>query len=368
MQLTSRERLTRLLKREPLDRVPVSTYELNPLDTDSWYYQQPSYVPLFEYLKEHTDVLYMWDGGMKNKHTWDESEESWAEDKSTFTRRTLHTPKGDISTLTRVDVDVNTVWTVEPFFKTSDDMDRYLSLPWEYAGTDMAGFHKAEERLGDRGIVLCDTADPVCMVAGWFDFEPFLMLAIEERDRMKYFMDALLERLLLVIRDKLEQGAGPIWRIYGPEYCGPEYFAPDGFRELVMDYDKPIIDLIHEYGGYARVHAHGRVTQRLDQFVEMGADATDPLEPPPQGDVDLAEVKKKYGDRLLLFGNIELSFLEYWEGAEIERYVRESIEAAKDGGGYVIMPTAAPINTPIWDRTADNYRRFIDTALECGQY
>jgi thiazole synthase ThiGH ThiG subunit len=42
--------------------------------------------------------------------------------------------------------------------------------------------------------------------------------------------------------------------------------------------------------------------------------------------------------------------------------------SAKEGGGYVIMPTAAPINSPLQKKTEENYLRFIDAALEWGRY
>jgi len=44
------------------------------------------------------------------------------------------------------------------------------------------------------------------------------------------------------------------------------------------------------------------------------------------------------------------------------------MNAAKRGGGYIIMPTAAPINTPLASKTVDNYRCFIETALDQGVY
>jgi hypothetical protein len=60
--------------------------------------------------------------------------------------------------------------------------------------------------------------------------------------------------------------------------------------------------------------------------------------------------------------------LERGTPAEVERAVRECMVAAKPGGRYVIMPTAAPIGVPLARQTEDNYVRFIDTALQCGQY
>ena len=41
---------------------------------------------------------------------------------------------------------------------------------------------------------------------------------------------------------------------------------------------------------------------------------------------------------------------------------------AKDGGGFVLMPTAAPINLPLSPQTEANYKAFIDAGLEFGGY
>jgi len=48
----------------------------------------------------------------------------------------------------------------------------------------------------------------------------------------------------------------------------------------------------------------------LSRFCDMGADATDPIEPPPQGDVLLRDVRRDFGRQLTLFGNIEASAIE----------------------------------------------------------
>jgi len=367
MDLTSRERLLKTLNREPIDRIPISTYELTPYGADPWYEAQPSYRELLKFIAEKTDILCLWDQPAQNACAWEEEFQRWSENESFFERYILHTPKGDLTRLTRRDANLNTLWTVEPLLKTLEDAEAYFALPWDFGGMDMTRYRQIEARMGDRGLMLCDTLDPVCALAYGFGFESFMIYAWQERERVKKCMDAVLERLLIELRHKLELGAGPIWRIYGPEYISPPYFPVEAFRELVAAYDKPLIDLIHEYGGKARLHSHGRVSRLLDIIVEMGADAIDPLEPPPQGDADLAEVKKKYGDRLILFGNIELSYLEYWEAGQIEDYVKRSIEAAAKGGGYVIMPTAAPINAPLWEKTAQNYYRFIETALKYGR-
>ena len=102
--------------------------------------------------------------------------------------------------------------------------------------------------------------------------------------------------------------------------------------------------------------------------MEMEADAIDPVEAPPSGDIELKEVKRLYGDKLCLMGNIQLRDLETFSSNEIRALVTKCMEDGKPGGNFVIMPTASPIDVPIKPKTDRNYRIFIDTALEYGVY
>ena len=53
---------------------------------------------------------------------------------------------------------------------------------------------------------------------------------------------------------------------------------------------------------------------------------------------------------------------------ELAVAVEKCIDSAKAGGRYVIMPTAAPINVPLSERTKENYLTFIESALKSGRY
>ena len=68
--------------------------------------------------------------------------------------------------------------------------------------------------------------------------------------------------------------------------------GPRQWDQWVVPYDGEIMRRIKSADPKAtsHVHCHGNVRTLLDSFVAMGVDSTDPLEPPPQGNVDLAEV------------------------------------------------------------------------------
>lgn len=135
-----------------------------------------------------------------------------------------------------------------------------------------------------------------------------------------------------------------------------------------MRYTGPMVAHIKAYGGYARIHAHGRIRNVLDQIVAMGADAIDPIEPPPQGDVELAFVRERYGRHLVLFGNIEITDLENLPADDFRPLVRRAIAdgARGDGRGFVLMTSASPYGREISARTLHNYEIMVEEIERTG--
>ncbi len=58
--MNSRARLLTALTCGTPDRVPVNTYELDGLNTQSWYNQQASYRPLMDFIRGHSDCIANW--------------------------------------------------------------------------------------------------------------------------------------------------------------------------------------------------------------------------------------------------------------------------------------------------------------------
>ena len=58
--MTSRERLLATLTCQPVDGVPMNTYELAGRNSRDWYNNQPSNQSLMNYLCGHTDCITNW--------------------------------------------------------------------------------------------------------------------------------------------------------------------------------------------------------------------------------------------------------------------------------------------------------------------
>ena len=371
--MTRKERLLRTLKGESVDRPAVSFYELNGLDEklddkDEFnIYNDYSWKPLIELAKEKTDRIVL-RSVIFNSFLPDVVSQ-FAEVKDVVKNGSIYSTKkikiGDrlLQSRTRRDKDVNTVWTEEHFIKDVDDLKAIFMLPFEEfsAVPDIDSVIKAEEALGDSGIVMIDTPDPLCLAAALFSMDEYTIMALSEQE----LFHTLLERFAFILYNYTnaisEKLPNRLWRIYGPEYASEPFLPPRLFNEYVVKYDKLMIDMIHAHKGFARVHCHGNLRNILDMIVGMGADAIDPIEPPPQGDVSLKYVREKYGKDLVLFGNLEITDIENLPVEEFERVVRNSIkEGIGSGKGFVLMPSACPYGRSLSPLTLRNYEKIIE--------
>ena len=373
MTMNSRERLLKVLNGQMPDRVPVSTYELVGYNSQSFENKEPSYRDLMEYIRQKTDCICMWNPGSNEQFLSSAApvdmdiQESW-DDNYKITKRTLHTPLGDITNTTKVTENIYTTWQTEHWCKSIVDVDKAMSIPYEPVSFDWSDLARIQGEVGEHGILMPTLGDPLLIAGELMEFGEFTMWVMMETEHFARTVEVIHQRNMENLKRMLEGHVADLYRIVGPEYACPPFLPPRYFAQFVTPYVKQMVDLIHAKGGKVRLHSHGKIGRVLDEILATGADATDPCEAPPDGDITLAEIKAKAGERITLFGNIQLKLLETANREEIVDFVRMSMDSAKAGGRYVIMPTAAPINVPLSEKTADNYRTYIDTALELGRY
>ena len=358
------------LRGEPVDRPAVSFYEIggfpiDPSDPDPFnVYNDPSWQPLLQLAEDQTDLIWM---RLPQVHLPVENPfattETFLQDGSQYTRTTWRIGGRTLTSLSRRDPGVNTVWAIEHLLKSPEDLTAYLQLPDEIftEAVDVANLIQDEKRIGDRGIVMVDTQDPICQAAYLFSMEDYAVLAFSE----PALFHQLLEKIARPLHRRTEIVArafpGHLWRIYGPEYASEPFLPARLFEEYVVRYTGPMVATIRQHGGFARLHCHGRIRNLLPHFVKMGVMATDPIEPPPQGDIALAEVRRDYGRQLVLFGNLEIADIENMPPPQFEKIVTQTLRdgTAGVGRGFVLLPSAAPYGRTITATTQANYETMV---------
>jgi hypothetical protein len=363
-----------MLRGEPVDRPPVSFYEINgldenPDDPDPFnIYSHPSWRPLIDLTREKTDRIVM--RGVTYSGILFDPVDALADITTTveegviWQRKRIDARGRTLTARTRRNRDVNTLWRVEPYLKNVADLRAFLALPLPEPELhpDLTPVLAAEEQLGDTGIVMLDTPDPLCVAAEMFEMGEFTIIAWTEQALFHQLLERIAAQLYRMIELVAELLPGRLWRIYGPEYASPPYLTPTLFHDYVVRYDRPIVEAIQRHGGYARIHSHGRLKAILDDIASLGPDGLDPIEPPPQGDVSLRYVRRNYGREMVLFGNLEMSDIEQLPteafAEKVKRALAEGTEG--EGRGFVLMPSACPYGRELPSRVMRNYEKIIE--------
>jgi uroporphyrinogen decarboxylase len=142
--------------------------------------------------------------------------------------------------------------------------------------------------------------------------------------------------------------------------------TPDMVRDLSLPALKEITRICKEAGIPSQIHCCGPERE----LVKMCALETDlcsinPLEIPPMGDCHLAEIKKSFGGKLGLMGNLHTT--EVMLRGSVKDIRRESLKAIRDageGGGF-ILSTGDQCGR---DTPDENIREMVRVSEEFGHY
>ena len=141
--------------------------------------------------------------------------------------------------------------------------------------------------------------------------------------------------------------------------------SPDLHRQFSLDFGKAVCAKAHEFKLPVQYHMCGKSRQALPITAEMGVDGFDALECPPTGNVDLAEVKKAFGGKISLRGNVNsITVMLNGTPKDVEDAVKACMDAAKAGGGYILgVGDQTPKDTP-----EENLHAFVEAGLKYGKY
>lgn len=374
MESSRRDRLLQALRCKKPDRVPV-VITRNILDQNV-FTSETSYKKLINHARLKTEIMFkVHVGSIRYLDPFPRFNANIAatlkERNNGSTIVTVDTPTGvlhkKVKNVPGTIPDVLRV-TTRYFIQEIEDIDRYLSIPYDPLDIGISAVKQAEKSVGDNGLVEVSLWDPLGAVCDQIQPESFALWSVLEKSVLKHFIEVLHERIYGELKRLLEAGVGEVFYFNGPEFILPPNQSPDAFDEFIVPYDTQLIRLVHTYGKIAMIHCHGKMAQFIDTFARMGIDALHPLEPPPMGDVDVKKVKQKYGDRLCLVGNIEYTELTNCEEEHIDKRVHQLIRDAGKDGGLIVSPCSGLYELPMSEKTVRNYIAMIDAVHRYGVY
>lgn len=370
--MTSRERLLAVLRGDMPDRVPVWAWGVHP-----WLGPvDPTIQPVVDAYLDRGDILHWWapEAGTfltasdEVGVTWERRpsvHEAFEDHVATYT-----TPAGPLTRVTAVSLEGKPSRCTKYLVETEEDVERLLSIPYVPPRPDCSSFFEVDRELGDRGLPMVSLPpDPMYFLNDLTGSETFALWSIEKRDLVDRALGIFLKRTMDWLEGVLSQGVGPLFGYVGPELCIPPLQSPHDFEEWVVGPDREMIALIRAAGGLVLAHSHGRMGPVLEGFVRMGVTALHPIEPPPMGDVTLAEAKRRVGHDLCIVGNIQEHDIHTMPNERFRTLVEDAVRVGMVGGRFILSATATPFGWPtLSDLARENWITLLDVGLEVGRY
>jgi len=148
------------------------------------------------------------------------------------------------------------------------------------------------------------------------------------------------------------------------DYCfnvGP-FLRPAQFSEFVTPYLAKLIQGYRDMGFYTIKHTDGNIMPILDQLVQANPHALHSLD--PQAGIDIAEVKRLYGDRVCLIGNVNCGLLDTGTEEECVESARYALRHGMPGGGYIFSTS----NCVYTGMRLSRYELILDVWRREGNY
>ncbi|MCL2056721.1 MAG: hypothetical protein FWH02_05835 [Oscillospiraceae bacterium] len=177
----------------------------------------------------------------------------------------------------------------------------------------------------------------------WFGFdvahswavgtETMLIAFLEEPEWVRDMFDTYLSTTIALM-DRIWDAGYRFDSIFWYDdmgYKNTPFFSPALYRELLMPYHKKAVQWAHDKGIYSHLHSCGDISKLLPDVISTGVDALNPIE--AKAGMDVLEIKKQYGDKLVLHGGINAVLWDKKDEilAEVERLV----PALKENGGDI---------------------------------
>jgi uroporphyrinogen decarboxylase len=232
-------------------------------------------------------------------------------------------------------------WEIEkPIKDLKRDWPRLRSMLGEDEDWKWEPEFKDRHRIGEDGVYSVAIGIP----QDWWFFQRhggYNTLFFDYVDNEAY-MDEVFgfytRRSMAFLRAAVNASPKPDEIMLGGSASSLSASSPDLFRKYDLPFVQQAAELCREAGVFSHLHVCGK----SDQIVEMVAQDSDvnvmePLEEEPGGNVDIAAVKRKYGHKLCLKGNLNtFDFMLNATPDQVEEKAKRLIDDCAYGGGFVL--------------------------------
>ena len=146
---------------------------------------------------------------------------------------------------------------------------------------------------------------------------------------------------------------------------GQNFISPELYRDLIVPAQAVLVQTCREAGVPSYCHTCGVIGDRLETIIDTGFDGIECLDPPPLGNVELADAVQRIGQRAFIKGNIDpVHMLLQGTPEQIRADVIERLEIGMTARGFIlstacaIAPDTPPAHVALLREMAERYGRY----------
>jgi uroporphyrinogen decarboxylase len=355
--MTGKERITNILKREPVDR--IGFFENFWSDTlKEW--RRNGYVKSNEDLVTHFDLDISMSFPFQMIADLNFETVILEEDEDTILTKNgngaiLRNHKKHNGTPEHIDFSVKDRKSWEELIKPNLTIDRERINFDDY---------RNKKRLAEEnnrffcwcGVNVFELMHPVC------GHEFMLMGMALDPDWVKDMVKTYSELTVGLMEILFSECGKPdgIWFFEDMGFKQRPFMSLDMYREIIQAGHKRTIDFAHSLGLPVVMHSCGFVEPLLPGMIESGIDCLQAIE--VKAGMDLLRIYKNYGDKISLCGGMDARNLVSNDINAIQKELEEKIPILKEGFGYILHSDHSIPNTCNYD----TYKFFVNKGLELG--
>jgi len=262
------------------------------------------------------------------------------------------------------DVDKNdeNAWNLEHAHFINDRAD-FERFPWDIlANLDFSSIRQIREMLPPKMKVIALSGKIFTLTWMLMGFNNFATKLIIEEDLVADVFRKVAEIQFKCIDEIFKMPhVGGVWLVDDLAFGTGPMIAPEAFRKHVFPWYREIAKRCHENGLLVFQHTDGDLNLLMEDIIAIGADVLHPIDPTC---MDIIKIKKEYGDRIAIAGNVANELLRSGAPVEIEERVKYLISQLAPGGGYMVCSGNSVAE---WSKF-ENYMAMRAAAFRYGVY
>ena len=342
--MNSRDRVFAALERKEPDRVPMLEWSIDSKVMDA-IYPECSYFDFLDKIGMDAVSLgfeYTLSGHQRNVQPGYKFKDKWG--------------------VTRIYTGEAIAYPIEGIIESEEDLKSYI--PPDPEDPDVLGpFPDLVQRFKGEKAIIWENRDVMSNPRYLRGTENLFLDYIENPKFAHEITEMAFSYEIEVVKKAVKAGAEIV--MFGDDYaynCGP-LISPKHFREFVLPGLKKMVTLVHEMGALCIKHSDGNLMKILDMIIETGIDGINPID--PIAGMNIQKIKKMYGNRVCIIGNIDCGdLLTNGTPEQVIKAVKRCIKTASPGGGH-ILSSSNSIHSGV---KPENFLAMVEAAKKYGKY